>query len=522
MKNNRYDIEMLSAYIDGELSPKEKIIIEEKIRLSLDLQKKLEELKKLKAITSDAKPELAESYYFESRLMASLNSTENRSEKIKKWIPVFTFTSLAAVLIFVLSLNPAFLMNLIEQQRGNLTEFYKSNLKPLLYAANLTTEDIFNFALYEELPLDPSDSQSLKLSYDQTGKEFFEIRQNTQKKEKNNLKNFIAALELNESEQKQMDSLLNVYSEKISAQILVSDKNAIAINPNIWNLRKAVLADILSFAKKHGNEAFQKIAMVGNIPAIDDKNIVWLEKVKTTSPKDFIICTPDTVFTAELDVDVAQLNNEMKKVAEGMNKVSDEKNKQQSYFRFKIDSSLSELKEKIRTDKNFKVFVHNNGVQVHLQEVNIPDMDLPDFDSIASIISEATKNFTVVSFNSPEIPEVNGTKNFVIKKNVNPNNSFRSSGANIDSVIEENNKRIEINNIKRQEAKKFYNESSAREINTNVDSLIIKQNEELRRQIEQLRKEIEKFRQDLQNLNNRQKIEQYEEIIKLLEEQIEI
>lgn len=521
MKNNRYDIEMLSAYLDGELSPKEKIYIEEKIKSSLELQRKLDELKKLKAITSEAKPDLTESYYFEARLMASLNSSESKSEKIKKWIPAFSFSSLAVALIFVLSLNPSFLMNLIEQQKGNLADFYKSNLKPLLYAANLTSEDIFNFALYEELPLDPLNNQTLKLSYDQTGKEFFEIRQNTGKTEQNNLQKFVAALELNESEQKQIDSLLKVYSEKISAQVLVSDKNAIAINPNIWNLRKAVLADILSFARKHGNENFQKIAPIGNIPSID-KNIVWLEKVKTTSPKDFIICTPDTVFSAELNVDMAQLNEEMKKFAEEMKQSAVEKNKQQLVFKFKIDSSLAGLKDKIKSDKNFKVFVHNNGVQVHLQEINIPEVDLPNFDSIASIISEATRNFTVVSVGSPDLPEVPETRNFVIKKEGSFNTSVRNREVNIDSVIEENNKRIEINNKKRQSSNKFYNDSSANEVKTMVDSLIIKQNEELKRQIEQLRKEIEKFRQDLQNLNNRQKIEEYEEIIKLLEEQIEI
>lgn len=520
MKNNRYDIEMLSAYLDGELSPKEKIYIEEKIKSSLELQRKLDELKRLKSITSEAKPEISESYYFETRLMASLNAAESKTEKIKKWIPAFTFTSLAAALIFVLSINPALISNFLEQQKGNIADFYKSNLKPLLYAANLTNEDIFNFALYEELPLDPSNSQTLKLSYDQTGKEFFEIKQNSNIKEQNNLKNFIAALDLNESEQKQMDSLLKVYSEKISSQVLVSDKNAIAINPNIWNLRKAVLADILSFAKKHGNENFQKIVKINQIPSID-KNIVWLEKVKTESPKAFIIFTPDTVFSTELDYDFAELSNEMKKVAEEMKQTSQEQNSQKVIFKFKLDSTLVGLTDKLKSDKNFKMFVHSNGVQVHLQEMNIPEMELPNFDSIAAAISEATKNFTLVRVGSPELPEIPETKNFLIRKESNFNNSVKNREVNIDSVIEENNKRIEIINKKRQSVK-IYNDSSANEVKSMVDSLIIRQNEELRRQIEQLRREIEKFRQDLQNLNNRQKIQEYEEIIKLLEDQIEI
>lgn len=520
MKNNRYDIEMLSAYLDGELSPKEKIYIEEKIKSSLELQRKLHELKRLKSVTNESKPKLEESFYFEERLMASLNSAHSKSEKIKKWIPAFTFSGLAIALIFVLSINPQFIKNIIEQQKGNLADFYKSNLKPLLYAANLSSEDIFNFALNEELPLDPSNSQILKLSYDPSGKEYLEIKQNSEARSKENLKNFVNALELNEQERSQMDSLLKVYSEKISSQVLVSDKNAIAVNPNIWNLRKAVLADILSFAKKHGNENFQKIAPVGNLPVVD-KNIVWLEKVKTDSPKDFIIVTPDTVFSTEINVDMAELDREMKKVAQELKKIEKENSKQKIVFKFKTDSTLANLKDKIKSDENFRIFVHNNGVQVHLEKFDVPEIELPNFDSIASIISEATRNFSVVNVGPPAPPEVPVSKNFQYKREYNyiPKNHE----VNVDSVIEENNKRIELNNKKRKSnTTNFYKDSSSKEIKVMVDSLFIKQNEELRRQIEQLRKEIEKFRQDMQNLKNKEKIQEYEEIIKMLEDQIEI
>lgn len=519
MKHSKYDIEMLSAYLDGELSQKEKIYIEEKIKSSLELQRKLNELKKLKSVTNESKPVLEESFYFEQRLMASLNSSKNQSEKIRKWLPAFTFSGLAVALIFVLSINPQLIKNLIEKQKGNLADFYKSNLKPLLYAANLSTEDIFNFALNEELPLDPSNSQILKLSYDQTGKEYFEIKQNSEAKSKNNLNNFVNALELSEFEKTQMDSILKVYSEKISAQVLVSDKNAIAINPNIWNLRKAILADIITFAKKHGNENFQKIAPIDKVP-LPDKNIVWLEKVKSQSPKDFIFVTPDTVFSAEINIDLAELNRDMIKADEELKKIEKEKSRHKILFKFPKDSSLADLKENIKSDKNFRIFVHNNGVQVHLEKFEIPDLELPDFNSIASIISEATRNFSVVNVGPPQLPEVPVSNNFRIKRETNYIPQNRE--VNVDSVIEENNRRNELGNKRRQSNNKFYNDSSSNEIKIMVDSLIIKQNEELKRQIEQLRKEIEIFRQDMQNMKNKEKIEQYEEIIKMLEDQIEI
>lgn len=508
MKNNRYDIEMLSAYLDGELSPKEKKFIEQKIKSSIELQNKLNEIKALKSLTQDAKPQLDDSVYFEAKLFAELKSHNNPSQRFKKLIPVFSFTGLVVALIFVLSFNPSFIKELWEKQETNLVEFYKSNLKPLLYAANLTAEDVFNFALNEELPLDPSKSQTLKLGYDKSGKEFFEIKKNPSKKSENNLKNFITALELNENEQKQMDSLLSVYTDKISSQILVSDKNAIAINPNLWNVRKAVLADLLSFAQKHGNENFLRTIKVNEAPQID-KNIVWIEKVKTLSPKDFIICTPDSVFSAEIDI--ASVDKQLLEAKEELKKVNQQL-KKQFYFSFNIKKDSLDLSKnsKIKTDKNFKVLVNNDGVQVQIEDFQIPDINIPDINEVASIIEEASRNnLKVVKLGAPEIsPE----------KTIR----FNNKDVIIDSVIEQNNKVNELNRKRIDEMKIHSNNSASDEIKEMIDSLLIKHNQELRLQIEQLRKEIEKFRQDMQNLKNQEQIDKYEEMIKKLEEQIEI
>lgn len=518
MKNNRYDIEMLSAYLDGELSPKEKIFIEEKIKSSIELQNKLKELKALKSLTSEAKPHLESSVYFETRLFAELNSHNHNTVNLKKLIPVFSFSGLAVVLIFLFSINPTFINRLLEKQETNLVDFYKSNLKPLLYASNITSEDVFNFALNEEIPLDPSKNQTLKLGYDQTGKEFFEIKQNANLKSENNLNNFVAALDLNEYEQKQMDSLLNAYSEKISSQILVGDKNAVAINPNLWNVRKAVLADILAFAKKYGDQKFLKIAKVNSFPSIEE-NVVWIEKVKSVSPKDFIVCTPDTVFSTEIDL--AELDKDLRKASEELKNMNKQL-KQEFYFSIRSDSNNSAVREKIKTNNNFRVFVHNSGVQVHLEQFEMPEIILPNFDSIASVINEATRNHLILvkSGNSDlsQNPQ-NGDKQQSRQGYFYSQPKNRE--VNVDSVIEQNNKRNEIIN-RRKQTGNIRSDSASNEIKVMIDSLLIRHNEEIRKQIDQLRKEIEKFRQDMKNMQNQEKIDQYEEMIKRLEEQIEI
>ena len=98
----------------------------------------------------------------------------------------------------------------MEQQKSNLAGFYKENLQPLLYAADLTNEDIFNFAVYQELPLDSANQQILKLGFDPAGTEFFEIKNASNISHASNLKSFVAALDLNEAEIEMIDSFLEM------------------------------------------------------------------------------------------------------------------------------------------------------------------------------------------------------------------------------------------------------------------------------------------------------------------------
>jgi hypothetical protein len=163
MKNYNKDKELLSAYIDGELSQEEKKYIEEKIKSSLQLQKDLSDLKKLKNLTSNSMAILSDSPFFETRLMATLNQNSSKKFRLKKWVPAITLSVFTIGLMILLKFNPDFINNFFEKQKSNLAGFYKENLQPLLYAANLTNEDIFNFAMYQQLPLDSNKQQILKL-----------------------------------------------------------------------------------------------------------------------------------------------------------------------------------------------------------------------------------------------------------------------------------------------------------------------------------------------------------------------
>jgi hypothetical protein len=494
MKKYNTDKELLSAYIDGELSQTEKKLIEEKIKSSLELQKELSDLKRLKELTSSSIDRISESPFFETRLFANLNADKSNKINYKKWIPITSLTLVTIVLMAVLKFNPNLLNNLIEEQKSNIVGFYKQNLQPLLYAADLTNEDIFNFALYQELPLDSANQQVLKLGYDTAGTEYFEIKNASAFKQVNNLQKFATALELNDEELDMIDSIIGSYSEEISALVLVNDKNSVAINPNIWNTRKIILADILAFAKKHAGNNYSKILPI-QVAQFDDRSIAnWVNEAKSLQDDQYIFCTPDSIFRDSFEFDITEFSKNMEKMTEELAQLNNQKAIVNEY-RFRIDSSFNKHKKHSDKSNQFEVTVDRDFIKVNVQSfgVDIPEIDLPDFDSIAIIINEATKNINVVR--PPAPPVTVGKKSFNYNYNTVKPRKSKNTDVNLDSLMHEKN--IEVDSKRSEQKKRFEDQSteSSSEYYFN-DSLIILQNQDLKKEMDKLRRELEQFRND--------------------------
>ena len=144
MKKDLRSMELLSAYLDDELTPAKKSAVEKLLATSLEMRKKLEDLRMVKQLGNRVK-RISESPYFETRLMASIEGQKNESTRIKRWMPATVLALTTIVVMIVMKFNPGMLDQMWEDQKVALAGFYKDNLQPVLTAANLTNEDIFNF-----------------------------------------------------------------------------------------------------------------------------------------------------------------------------------------------------------------------------------------------------------------------------------------------------------------------------------------------------------------------------------------
>ncbi len=258
MKKDLQNKELLSAYLDDELTQSEKAGVEKLLASSLEMQKNLEDLKKIKQLANSVK-RIPESPYFETRLMAAIEGQKSEHSGVKRLVPVAALVVVTIVIMVVLKLNPGFIDNMWEDQKVAIAGFYKENLQPVLLAANLSNEDVFNFAFNNELPLDNTRKQYLLLGYDDSGKEFFEIRNSSQKINRESYNEFVSAMDLDAEQKQTVDSIIGSYSKALEGQVLVNDKNTVAINPNLWNLRKAIFADLLVASEKLNKVKFDRI-----------------------------------------------------------------------------------------------------------------------------------------------------------------------------------------------------------------------------------------------------------------------
>ncbi len=520
-ENNKWE-ELLSAYLDGELSFDERKKLEEKVKSSKTLQRKLTELERIKNLTSSAYKRIEPNPYFETRLFADLNSKKSKFT-LKKWAPTIAFVALTAIVMLVLKLNPNLLNRVVNSQKTNIETLYSSNLKPLLASVGLSNEDVFNFAVYKQLPIDKSKNQYLQVGSDPNGEYYVEIK-SSQIPENINLQKFVKALNLNDRQKDQVDSILGSYASKLQSQVFVNDKNnSLAINSNLWNYHKAILADIMAYAHNANRQAFDKMMPAGYRFYSEPAVAKIVHDVKTNPDSQFIFVTPDSIFSKPLRIDQSKLSEELKKMSEDLNKNLKNLAKNNKNFSIKInlDSTFVKFNNDSTWRKNYKVSVDTNGYKIHIPGFTIPrinvqsfQVEIPNLDSLGNEISKAFENFKWEAGENPG----GVTKSFkfkyekgdttLLKKLRKGFLNFSGQGQNgfLDSLMK-------LNKGKRDSVIVYGFDKNGNKLYINVDSLMhlyrvppiysdslfFHNQKEFEKQMKELQKEMQNFREEMKD-----------------------
>ena len=496
MKIDLQNLELLSAYLDDELTQSEKAEVEKLLASSLELQKKLEDLKKVKQLGNSVK-RIPESPFFETRLMAAIEGQKNEPSRIKRWIPAAALAAVTIIIMVVLKFNPGLIDKMWEDQKVAIAGFYKENLQPVLLAANLTNEDVFNFAFNNELPLDNTRKQYLLLGYDDSGKEFFEIRSSDQKIKRESYNEFVSAMNLDDEQKQTVDSIIGSYSKALEGQVLVNDQNTIAINPNLWNLRKAIFADLLVASEKLNKTKFDRIIPAGITNAERIVVVNTSEMLKSDYGDQYIFVTPDSIFADSYQFDSEQFEKEMREFEKQV-ELNEEEVKQFT-LNIRYDSTFRYVDD-ARNVHSFRIVVDSNICRVDIPDHQIPEIVIPDIETIEPMIEQATNNIHFYAYKIPKIEKSEGG----IKIEYYNDDSVYSyvvnyNTLNIDSLVEANS------------GTDLYSLDKFKPVKPFDDSMLIKyqfdrdyyhryySDDEFKKQMEQLQKELQQMSEELKN-----------------------
>ncbi|MCH8325663.1 MAG: hypothetical protein IIB83_03740 [Bacteroidetes bacterium] len=408
------EYELLSAYLDGEVSLEQEQEIKNKLASSTDLRNKLKELEKLKKLTKLSFKQIPESPYFESVLNQKIKENKKRRHKLRFFAPAYGLAILTIIVILLLKFYPNILNNTLDNQPINIAGLYNSNLKPLLYTSNLSNEDIFNFAFYKLLPLDNNNKQYLLLSTDESGNEYFEIKKNNYNRRKNNLAKFAFALGLNDEQKNEVNSIIKVYRDELQEQILVNDKNTLALSQNLFDYNRALTADLLTFAAKANKIEFKKIIPAG-LTVVNNKTtpiIINEIRIKNSgSTHQYVFFNEDTIFTELYTIDKEKFKKEIKIFKE---RVKENVKIFKNYsINIIIDSNVAKIKMKKYWNDGLVVFLDSNSFHVKLPVIPHFKIKLPYMDSLIIELDKARENFKEFSFSFPKnFPNFKGHFNF--------------------------------------------------------------------------------------------------------------
>lgn len=331
--------------------------------------------------------------------------SENKKsyDLLKKWIPIAGIVILtAALMIYFRATNVGYIS--IQNAGRDLVAEYTQNLKPVYSRTKLTKEDLVNFALYKNLPLDKENNIVLQIKSDETGKEKYFIKSAVINPKTNNYERFRKKFHLTENEIDILDSILNAYNENLYTSILYNENNTLAVDPNLHIIQKAMSTDIYDFLKTRVYEK-TNVKLPENYATLHREKIhEILDANKQLLEKEFIFIAPDTVFryiyTTEFDEYFAAVPESDPEDLSGpaADTNADDLN-QDILAPIKINTPII----KIRNEDITGNYAHYN-IDSNYYVVEIPDKyysidGLPDFDSFRRSLDSLEIDLNSISLN---------------------------------------------------------------------------------------------------------------------------
>ena len=308
------------------------------------------------------------------------NNNKNNSS-IKKYIPILSLTLLTISLLVYFGLEQ-FDKSAAINQNNLLSNLYSKTLKPIFTNEELTKEDVLNFALYNNLPVDKKENKILEVKDDLSGNEVIEIRTASIKENTDNYNMFIEKMQLNVEQQKELDELLENFKQNITNTIFSDDQKTLAVDSRIGLLHRILRTEIFDFISRiNAKENVEQLYAESTLKNFN--KIIENEKNKTV--RNYILFTPDTVLQSQAEFIRVKEHHPIGK----------------SELRTPPVIKVIQSKEIARKENDLTFKIDSNFVKVFLTENFLKELEIDNYIELKSVLDTSSSRFEI-SFALPD------------------------------------------------------------------------------------------------------------------------
>ena len=319
-------------------------------------------------------------------MFSDLNN-KNSTSKIKRNLPIVGLVVLTVSLLICFGIEQ-FDNSSKTNENDLLSDLYSNTLKPLFLEEKLTKEDVLNFALYNNLPVDKRENKILVVKNNSVGDEIIEIKKADIKKDTDNYSKFVNIMNLDKRQKNELDSLLEEFKKNITNTIFSDDEQTLAVDARIGLLHRVLRTEIFDFISRiKTKRSVEQLYAERTLESFNEA----IEKERNKSVRSYIFFTPDTVIQSEAEF--------------VRGKTSQPVNKNESSVFMPVLKVVSES-DATKEEKGFSFNMDSNAIKVVLSDDFLKSLDIENYNELKSVLDSSSTQFEI----SIGLPDENGIK----------------------------------------------------------------------------------------------------------------